>query len=241
MNPLLLLSCILILSSCRTSDTKQDLGGIRIVSAMKNVMWKGELYSKIDLDTISNEKGLYGIGPLAYLKGELLIMDGTTYVSRVVSDSTMEVRVEEKASAPFFVYTHQEQWKESVIPSDISNLSDLEEYITKLTLEVDVPFVFRMKGTIASALIHIQNLADGATVSSPKEAHAGQVKYPLGETEVDIVGFYSKHHHGVFTHHDTNFHLHLITRDRTMMGHLDEITFDKHQPPVLLLPEGLGH
>ena len=39
-------------------------------------MWKGELSGTINLDTISNKKGLYGLGPESYLTGELLINNG---------------------------------------------------------------------------------------------------------------------------------------------------------------------
>ena len=64
-------------------------------------------------------------------------------------------------------------------------------------------------------------------MSSPKEAHQGQVDYKLNEEHVDIVGFFSTQHKGIFTHHDSYLHLHLITRDRTKMGHLDDVEFDE--------------
>ena len=56
---------------------------VTIVGQMKNVMWKGELSGTIQLDTLSNKKGLYGFGPMEYLRGELLILDGITYKSGV--------------------------------------------------------------------------------------------------------------------------------------------------------------
>ncbi len=42
---------------------------------------------------------------------------------------------------------------------------------------------------------------------------------------VDIVGFFSTEHKTIFTHHDTFMHLHLITKDKLMMGHLDNAVF----------------
>ena len=38
----------------------------------------GELGSSIDLATISDKNGLYGLGPVDYLMGELLINNGKT-------------------------------------------------------------------------------------------------------------------------------------------------------------------
>ncbi len=80
-----------------------------------------------------------------------------------------------------------------------------------------------MQGTISNALIHIQNLPKGAKVSSPEEAHQGQVNYELKDEEVEIIGFFSTKHQGIFTHHDSFLHMHLITKDKSKMGHLDEL------------------
>lgn len=196
---------------------------ITIVSAMKNVMWKGELAGNISLDTVTNKKGLYGIGPKSYLTGELLIVDGNSYVSKVTSDSTMTVEKTFDVTAPFFVYTNVTQWDEIELPSNIKTIKDIETLVDQKTTDYKRPFAFKLTGTISSAVIHIQNLPEGTKVSSPKEAHQEQINYKLEEQQATIVGFFSTEHKGVFTHHDSNIHLHLITKDETKMGHLDEV------------------
>ena len=94
--------------SCNSSDKKsapnETYPDVKVVGAMKNVMWNGSLESSIDLDTISDKKGLYGLGPESFLTGELLIIDGKTFLSKVTSDSTMSVQKTLDVSAPFFVY-----------------------------------------------------------------------------------------------------------------------------------------
>lgn len=65
----------------------------------------------------------------------------------------------------------------------------------------------------------------GTPVSSPAEAHQGQVNYQLNDEMSEILGFFSTSHKAVFTHHDTFLHMHLITKDRKKMGHLDEVLF----------------
>lgn len=62
-------------------------------------------------------------------------------------------------------------------------------------------------------------------MSSPKEAHQSQMNYELKNEDVEIIGFFSTEHQGIFTHHDSYLHMHLITKDIKKMGHLDEITF----------------
>ena len=71
------------------------------------------------------------------------------------------------------------------------------------------------------------NLPKGAKVSTPDDAHQGQKKYYIHNTPVEIVGFFSTKHQSVFTHHDTFLHMHLITKDKSKMGHLDTVLLKK--------------
>lgn len=200
---------------------------IKIVGAMKNVMWQGELGSSIDLDTISDKNGLYGLGPVSYLTGELLINNGKSYVSKVTSDTTMSVEKTFKTSAPFFVYGNVTEWNEIDLPSAVRAIQDLEKFIDDKTTEFKRPFVFKLKGQVSSAIIHIQNLPEGTKVSSPDEAHRGQINYNTVYEEVEIIGFFPTEHKGVFTHHDSFLHMHLISIDESKMGHLEELEIGK--------------
>ena len=244
------LSIVLVLVACNaaeeTSQSQQSTyPDVQIAGAMKNVMWKGELDGIIHLDTIQNKKGLYGIGPESFLTGELLIKDGVAYVSRVLTDTVFgkikndEIQknlivgidttaIVEKTfdvSAPFFVYGNVNEWNEMKLIRTVKNIVDLEKHLDELTKAQKRPFVFKLSGRIAKASVHIQNLPKGTKVSSPKEAHQGQVGYQLENTDVDIIGFFSTAHKGIFTHHDTYLHMHLITKDESIMGHLDDIEF----------------
>jgi len=212
-------------SNQQNNSVNQAFSDINVVGAMKNVMWKGELDSSINLDTISVRKGLYGLGPESYLTGELLINDGNAYVSKVVSDSSMTVEKTFEVSAPFFVYANVTDWNEIELNSNIKTIKDIEKIVKTQTKDFKKPFAFKLVGTILNATIHIQNLPKGTSVSSPKEAHQGQTNYKLTDEEVIIVGFFSTNHKGVFTHHDSNIHLHLITKDESKMGHLDSLEF----------------
>lgn len=215
---------IILLSGCSTK-TKQIKNEVKIVGKMSNVMWNGQLYGNINLDTITNKKHLYGLGPVEYLSGELLIFDGKAYKSTVLTPTSMKVEETFKAKAPFLVYANQTEWNIEDLPLEIKTIKELEAFINKKTLNFKRPFVFKLKGQVDSAKIHIQNLPKGSKVSSPEEAHQGQTSYLLENSEVEIVGFFSTEHKGIFTHHDSNVHMHLITTDRTKMGHLDKVFF----------------
>lgn len=198
---------------------------VQITGAMKQVMWQGELFSKINLDTITNKSGLYGLGPESYLTGEILINNGEAYVSRVLPDSSMTVEKTFGTGAPFLVYANVETWTSTTLPDSVTNIKDLEIYIDQKTKNKKRPFAFILTGQISKAVIHVQNLPEGSKVSSPDEAHQGQVDYILSDEAVEIVGFFSTEHQAVFTHHDSFLHMHLITKDEKQMGHLDRVEF----------------
>lgn len=221
---------ILIISmGCANSTTKQTQSTkVKISGEMKNVMRLGKLEGNISLDTLS-QKNLYGIGPVEYLKGELMIFDGISYVSKVETDSTMTIETSFEVKAPFFVYAQVDDWKSETLTDSIFNLETLEVYLDEKFKDRNEPVVFKVEGAIDSAIIHIVNLPEGTKASSPEEAHQGIVYYPVSKENVDILGFFSRKHQAVFTHHDTFMHLHLITKNREMMGHLDEIDFGSNQ------------
>jgi acetolactate decarboxylase len=209
------------------STAQQTTNEVKIVGEMKNVMWKGQLYGNIKLDTIYNKTNLYGLGPVEYLSGEILIIDGKAYKSTVVSDTTMKVEETYDIKAPFFGYANISRWTQQTLPDSIHTMQQLEQYLDKVTKSSPRPFMFKLSGTVEQATIHIVNLPKGSKVSSPNEAHNGQKNYELINEPSEIIGFFSTNHKAVFTHHDTYLHMHLMTTNRQKMGHLDEVLFKK--------------
>lgn len=193
---------------------------------MKNVMWKGELDKVIRFDSLM-ASGTFAIGPLEGLRGEVLIFDGVPFISKVREDASLNVTKEPESGAPFLVYSLVQDWKQAEIPDSISTVPELENYLTQITSDkTKEPFPFRLAGTVEFADFHVQNLPEGSKVRSPEEAHRGQVNYFSRDLSVDLVGFYSQNHQGIFTHHDTYVHIHLLSTDRQQMGHVDNIRWE---------------
>jgi acetolactate decarboxylase len=222
-----------MLTGC-VSTAQQAKNEVKIVGQMKNVMWKGELFGNINLQEIANKEHLYGLGPVEYLAGELLIIDGKSYKSSVLTDSTMKVEETFDVKAPFFAYANVSQWSERALPEAVQTLEQLEKHLDQETKTSPRPFMFKLAGTVEQATIHLVNLPKGAKVSSPNDAHQGQTDYQISNENADIIGFFSTEHKAVFTHHDTFLHLHLITADRKKMGHLDKVMFKKGTVKLLL-------
>lgn len=238
---LVLFTVYFLLTAC---DPNRELPGtvgrvdadLSVSGSMRATMRDGQLQGTIDLDTLSDREGLYGLGPAEYLRGEVMVYDGEIYRSRVGEEETaMIVERTDKVRPPFFVHTRQRNWAEYNIPPNVRDLDDLVDYVGELRIGNEAPTVFRLTGKVASAQIHVQNLPEGVIPTSPREAHQGQRRYTFKNREVDVLGFFSTHHQGVFTHHDSYGHLHLITHERDMMGHLDELVVGEGMK--LFMPE----
>lgn len=210
---------------------------VKTVGTMKDVMHKGELFGRIDLDTISNKKHLYGLGPSEYLKGEILIIDGVSYVSKISPNGGIVVEKDFKVKAPFFVYGNVETWEEIVLPDSVQNLPQLNSFLDETTKDLPRPFAFRLTADIDSSEFHVVNLPEGRKIRSPKDAHEGQVSFGLQNEKVELIGFFSTEHQGVFTHHDSFVHIHLMTADGKKTGHLDKLAIKKSTAKLYLPAE----
>jgi acetolactate decarboxylase len=229
----------LLATGCRTPSKQENKsspqGILKISGSMQRVMLMGELSGTIDIDTISSKEHVYGIGPIEYLKGEIMLWDGQSYYSKVTSDLQMKVDSGYQIKAPFFVYTNVDSWKEFNLPDSVIDNLKLEDYLVKLSKDHSPPFVFKISGVIDSASIHVVNLPDGTVVRSPKEAHTGQRDFVVADEMVYIVGFFSMEHQGIFTHHTSYVHMHLLTSTKKSMGHVDKLHF-KNGSTKLYLP-----
>ena len=225
-----------VLINC-TNNAKKLNSEVKTVGAIKNVMKKGELFGTIHLDTISNKENLYGLGPVEYLKGEILIIDGVCYKSTVKLDSTINMHETFDIKAPFFGYANVANWKEKDLPDSVQTLHQLEKYLDKLTKSSKRPFMFKLKGTVEKGMFHIVNLTEGTEVKSHEDAHRGTVNYEINNEEGEIIGFFSTEHQSILTHHDTYIHTHFISADRQKMGHLDEVLLKKGTMKVSLPEE----
>ncbi|GIV26979.1 MAG: hypothetical protein KatS3mg027_0793 [Bacteroidia bacterium] len=110
----------------------------------------------IKLDTITNKTNLYGLGTVEYLSGEILIIDGKSYKSTVVSDSTMKVEETYDIKAPFYAYANISKWTEQTLPDSIQTIQQLEIYLDKVIKNSPRPFMFKLSGTVEKATTYCE-------------------------------------------------------------------------------------
>ncbi len=200
-------------------------GPVIPTGAMRNTMFNGQLEGLIQLDSIA-KPGTYGIGPLAYLRGEVLLLDGIVFVSAVEKEQGMQVVQRTEVRAPFFVHQHVAEWTPVALPDSVVDLPTLDAYLTVRFADIGRPFAFLIHGIIASVDVHIVDVPMGSEVNGPDDAHRHNKAYHSEGRAMDIIGFFSTKHKAVFTHHDTNIHVHAITTERDWMGHVEHMLFD---------------
>jgi acetolactate decarboxylase len=203
-------------------------GPVVATGAMRNTMFNGQLAGLIQLDSIAGP-GTYGIGPVEYLRGELMLWDGHAYRSTAKGDTSMVVEEQPTSKAPFFVHQHVQVWNQVTLPDSITDLLLLDAFLTSRFAGLGKPFAFTLQGKIAEARVHIVDVSPGTSILGPDDAHRENKYYTLADRNVDLLGFFSTKHKAVFTHHDTNIHVHAITEERDRMGHVESIRFDPEQ------------
>ena len=213
---------VFFLVSCNSSTSTSS---VKVLGEMRDVMWKGELKGKIATDSL-NSKATYGLGPIEFLKGEILVFEGQTFISKVIDSISHVVNNVPSASAPFFVYSTNSNLKVIELTATNYSLKGIEEHIDSVYKNYDQPLLVRIDGVFEDIKLHSVNLPKGKKVSSPDEAHQGLTQYDFVNISGSLIGFFSRNHKAVFTHHDSFFHAHFISNDREILGHVDELNLD---------------
>lgn len=210
---------------------------VHTAGAARNVMMGTDLSNQVQLDTLLAKPHLYALGPFDDLQGELTVFDGVAYLSAAPA-AGVQTSVAPTARAPFLAYAYVPNWEAYVLDRSISGLKDLEALVDSLGQAhgygADEAFPFRLSGTWASADYHII-MRDRSEEAHSHEAHnEAKVKFSERAVPADLVGFFSRHHEGVFTHRGQYIHVHLLKSDRSVTAHLDGLRSDG--PFTLYLP-----
>ena len=224
-----LLIQLVILLSIYSCNTTEDIL-VEHKGALRNIMHKGDLSAKANLKEFENIKGLYGLGAVENLKGEILILDGVPYISSCEIKDSVKINSIEKtfdAKAALFVYTQVDNWIDIKIPFDVQTYSQLETFIQAEAkhqgIDVEMPFPFLIEGEFDSFDWHVIDWKAGDMEHSHEKHIQAGLHGTMHNTNGEVLGFYSNKHHAIYTHHTTNMHLHIKTDDNQLVGHVDDL------------------
>ena len=229
----------IILSSFGLAQTQEPFSyTVEYYGALKNMMHKGDLSAKANLADFANRKHLYAIGALENLKGEIQIWDSHPLNSSV-ADSTLVLDETYNKNAALLVCASVAEWTSFNIPDSVKTYTQAEEFIAFSAqnhgLNVTRPFPFLIEGITDSVNWHVINWKDGDTEHSHEKHKNSGLNGIVEDSFVYMLGFYSNAHHAIFTHHTTNMHLHVITKNKSIAGHVDNLVLGKNM--ILKLPK----
>jgi acetolactate decarboxylase len=223
---------IAVFSACSREPDK--LAVVKYAGALGNFTQKNDTTSTIFLDTIEPHRRLYGLGPLQGYSGEIMIIDGRPYVSKLSAKGRRRIRQNFNLKAPYFVYAHVRDWEVTQLPDRKITMADLEKLLPQLAqskgLDPEKPFPFMLRGHFAEMAYKIDYW--------PKKPKKQVPVTSFDETNADIIvlGFYSRKHRGIFTPEGSNLVMAFMTTSASQVGHIDQLAFNGKKVQ-LLLPE----
>jgi acetolactate decarboxylase len=219
--PLLKLAILTLFINLADAQEVQHRGTAR------NVMMGINLRAHVSLDTLLQKPGFWGIGPVDSLQGEITVMNSTVFISAVKEDGQIETYHNNEIKAPFLVYSYVSDWESNAILVNINSLKDLELELTRyaqlFNLNAEKPFPFRIKAQAKKLEYHII-MKDWSITEHNHDIHKASKRiYAMEDTPVELLGFYSRMHEGVFTHKGDFIHVHFVQEDQKISGHVDHI------------------
>ena len=195
---------------------------VRWVGAQRDVL-AGDVSGKIDLATLADFPHLYALGPREGLQGEVSVFDGMPSVARVV-DGRIEMDGSFDHRACFLVFATVAAWDEIVLAGPVRGVPALEDVVVKAATgsRAGEPLPFRITGRVERLTFHVLDKRDGLP-HTPELHERAKVHFAVEREAVEIIGFLSSRHRGIFTPKDANLHMHVKTIDDRVSGHLEEV------------------
>ena len=192
---------------------------VQTYGALRNMMHSGDISAKVYLNELDH-KNLYALGAVADLKGEIIVMDGAISVSSeklgtVIIDHTYD------HAATLLVSSKVSKWDSLPVVGPLEKI--IEAAAREHELDTEEPFPFMLKGDFESIQWHVINWPEGETEHTHAKHKTSGPHGELRDAEAEVLGFFSKHHQGIFTHHSTYLHMHFVSKSGELAGHVDHL------------------
>lgn len=211
-------------------------GLVEYYGSQKTIFDTGKAEGRVPLAAMSGANGAYGVGAVAGLDGEITVHEGKPYVTKVRGNGFTMDNSQDHA-AVFAVWTRNTQWRDEPVSAGVKTYLDLQRHVKARAaaagIDTGKPFPFLLSGAPAELRWHINvDLTGGKPIDRQLFAKS-KANYVMKNEPVEIVGFYSEKHAGVFIsayapaikeQGEKNYiHIHLVSRDGKSAGHVDDI------------------
>jgi acetolactate decarboxylase len=228
-------------------DSERD-GLVEFAGAQSTIFETGKAAGALSIGSLEQHASLYAIGPVEALDGEITVFESQPYVSRARGSSYVVER-SWNDKAIFLAWSSRGTWQDISVPDDVRGYLDLQDFVKSAAnssgLDVAKPFPFLLAGAPSEICWHINvDRTEGRPIDRELFARS-KANFVLRNEQVDIVGFYSERHAGVFISKYTPaitpqsgrtnaIHIHFVSRGSDATGHIDDLTLNGGM--VLRLP-----
>lgn len=228
--PLILRCCLLAATSAIPAGCANDPAGpgrftpaVETLGANANFA-KGDFGSYANLADLRQRRHLYAVGPVQHLGGEVMVIDSVPYAVQV-EDGKLKVSSTWELQPPFLAYSQVAKWRKIPIPEGVHTYADFEKWISAAAEQQGLtegrPFAFRFRARPSTLTVTVMN-RPATAVPGDKPTRAYQTIWNVGGQDTEFVGFYSAQHTGVFLGTGERVHIHAITLDRKIAGHVQD-------------------
>ncbi|MGA2537570.1 MAG: acetolactate decarboxylase [Terracidiphilus sp.] len=175
------------------------------------------------------QHGDFGLGTFENLDGEMVIADGAIY--QVHSDGTV-LRRDDDFQIPFAVIARFEE-DELFETGTIASLHDLETACDPHRESANLFYAFRVDGVFES--VHARAVSAVGIGTRLVDAARTQEEFEFRNVEGTLVCFWSPSYSSAFN--VPAYHFHFLSQDRSMGGHVLDLSAAKLQVGVQMLCE----
>lgn len=213
-------------------------GLVEFAGAQKDIFDTGKAERVMSLQELAGTKNLFAIGPVEGLDGEITIFNSQPYISQVRGED-YEVHHSFDYGAIFLVWSSQAEWRDIAVPETVKGYLDLQDFVKAQAraagIDTDKTFAFQLTGTPVEIKWHINVDRTGGQVISQELFKKSKAGYIMKNEPVDIIGFYSETHPGVFiskyapavkpeSGRRNAIHIHAVSKAGKATGHIDDLT-----------------
>ncbi|MBD2766935.1 acetolactate decarboxylase [Hymenobacter sp. BT664] len=197
---------------------------VHVYGTMRNFMRQNDLSAKVALDTLRRQH-LYGLGVAEGLQGELLIWNGRVATTRVTPTGLVTDTLPQGRAA-LLVTSAVPRWKAQPVPATVRTASELEAFVERSARQRGIqnaPFAFRLAGAPAYVGWHVMQWPTAGGQHTHDNHHRYAYRGHYTQQPAELLGFFSRQHQAVFTHHTTWMHMHVRPTGRPFAAHVDSL------------------
>jgi len=226
-----------LIAACTATVVSKKEGMVEYAGTQSDIFRTGKASRVISLKDLKGLYGLYAMGPIEGLDGEITVFNSKPYITKVKeNDFVLDTSFDHGAF--FLVWSEQTKWKDIAIPNTVKGYADLQRFVKAQaqTAGIDTakPFPFLVSGTPAEIKWHINvDRTDGKPITTELFLRSKE-NFISKDEPVDIIGFYSEHHAGIFLTRfapdikegsgmENAIHIHFVSRVSKAAGHIDSL------------------